>query len=391
MLELNLTFINMSKQKEKISASLVLGSYLDTLGFFNGIWEFNYDTKIHSFKDALAINYNILHNFYALGGHNIDLSNMKSSDDTIMMIATANACIKGGALKDFINEYLNILPLLEEKTRLSGITTLQSLRILDKTKDPNKIIYSSNMGGNGAAMRTHYIGIHYKDINKIIDISIMASRLTHNYPLGFLGGMTTALFTHYAINDINPWEWTSKMLKLEESGLIDSIVKKQLNSNDYKEYLKDKEEYWLSWKRYDEFRTTRFAIKIGEFVDSYERYNDLYKIIYNISIDKNDKNIPYARLGASGNAATIIALDGLLLSINPIDPTTDIDLNKPNELKYNWESLVFFTTLHFGDNDTTGAIAGMWFGALRGYDEVNKNVSKIINMLEFKKQIKKII
>jgi REP element-mobilizing transposase RayT len=66
-------------------------------------------------------------------------------------------------------------------------------------------------------------------------------------------------------------------------------------------------------------------------------------------------------------------------------------LDKPNELKYNWESLVFFTTLHFGDNDTTGAIAGMWFGALRGYDEVNKNVSKIINMLEFKKQIKKLI
>jgi hypothetical protein len=203
--------------------------------------------------------------------------------------------------------------------------------------------------------------------------------------------MTTALFTHYAINNINPWTWTKKMLELEESGLIDSIVKKQLNNNDYEEYLKDKEEYWLSWKRFQEFRATRFAIRTEEFFEFYSRYNDLYKIIYNISIDKNEKKIPYARFGGSGNAATIIALDSLLMSINPIDGVADIDLDKPNELKYNWESLVFFSTLHFGDNDTTGAIAGMWYGALRGYDGVNKTESKILNMLEFKKKIKKLI
>jgi ADP-ribosylglycohydrolase len=59
-------------------------------------------------------------------------------------------------------------------------------------------------------------------------------------------------------------------------------------------------------------------------------------------------------------------------------------LDKPNTLKYNWQSLVFFSTLHFGDNDTTGAIAGMLFGALRGFDGVDKNV---INMLEFKKEL----
>jgi ADP-ribosylarginine hydrolase len=381
----------MSKLKEKISASLVLGSYLDTLGFFNGKWEFNYNIRVESYVSAFVINYEILHNFVSLGGYNIDISKWKASDDTIMMIATANACLKGGTMEDFIDEYLNILPLLEEKSRLSGITTIQSLRILDKTKDPNKINYSSSMGGNGAAMRTHYIGIHYKNIEKIIDVSIMASRLTHNYPLGFLGGMTTALFTHYAINNINPWEWTKKMLEIEESGLIDSIVKKQLNSSEYKEYLKDKEEYWVAWKRFQEFRATRFAIRTPEFFESYARYNDLFKIIYNMNIDKDDNKIPYARLGSSGNAATIIALDSLLMSINPIDGVEEIDLDKPEELKYNWQNLVFFSTLHFGDNDTTGAIAGMWYGALRGYDGVNKTESKILNMLEFKKKLKKLI
>ncbi len=381
----------MSNLKEKISASLVLGSYLDTLGFNNGIWEFNNNIHIESFTSAFMINYNIVHTFFSLGGYNIDISKWNASDDTIMMIATTKACLKGGSMKDFINEYLNILPLLEEKTRFSGITTLQSLRILDKTKDPNKIIYSNSMGGNGAAMRTHYIGIHFKNIEKILEVSIMASRLTHNYPVGFLGGMTTALFTHYAINNINPWEWTIKMLDLEESGLIDSIVKKQLNSNDYNEYLKDKDEYWIPWRKFHEYRVLRFSVKtIYEFYEDFARFDDLFNIIYGMSIKKDNRKIPYARLGGSGNAATIIALDSILLCINPIEGK-EINLDKPNELIYNWESMVFFSTLHFGDNDTTGAIAGMWYGALRGYDGVNKNESKILKMLEFKKDIKKLI
>ena len=41
-----------------------------------------------------------------------------------------------------------------------------------------------------------------------------------------------------------------------------------------------------------------------------------------------------------------------------------------------------------GPLDTTGAIAGMLYGALRGYDGIS---DKIINMLEFKNEIKKLL
>ena len=54
---------------------------------------------------------------------------------------------------------------------------------------------------------------------------------------------------------------------------------------------------------------------------------------------------------------------------------------------YSWQNLVFLSTLHFGDNDTTGAIAGMLYGALRGYDGVS---NKVVNMLEFKEELKKL-
>jgi ADP-ribosylarginine hydrolase len=370
--------------KEKISASLVLGSYLDTLGYFNGIWEFNYNTNITNPQSALVMNYEIVHNFFALGGYNININGWFASDDTIMMIATMKACKKGGSQKDFITEYLKILPLLEEQKRTSGISTLQSLRILKRTGDPSKIHYSSSMGGNGAAMRTHYIGIHFNDINKIIEVSISASRLTHNYPLGFLGGMTTALFTHYAINNVHPWEWTNNMLELEDSGVIDKIVKKQLTNNEYNNYIKDKDEFWISWRRFQEIRVSKFTVKTKEFMFAYDRFNELFKVIYNTTMDKNDNKIPYERMGASGNAATIFALDSLLASINPTEGIDEIDLDKPKDLIYNWQSLVFFSTLHFGDNDTIGTIAGIWFGALRGYEGVNKN---IINMLEFKNEL----
>ena len=51
------------------------------------------------------------------------------------------------------------------------------------------------------------------------------------------------------------------------------------------------------------------------------------------------------------------------------------------------DSLLFFSTLHFGDNDTTGAIAGAWYGALNGF--LNFDKSKL-NQLEFNKELKKL-
>jgi ADP-ribosylarginine hydrolase len=365
----------MTDINEKISASLVLGSYLDTLGFCNGKWEFNFNLQLKTLKDAMVVNYEIINSFFSYGGFNIDISSWLASDDTIMMIATMNACKKGGSLKNFMNEYIQILPQLEDKKRVSGITTLNSLRILAKHHDIKKIHYSETMGGNGAAMRTHYIGIHFKDIKKIIEVSIMASRLTHNYPIGFLGGMTTAIFTHYAINNIEPWKWCDLLLKLEKDGIIDNVMK---NTDIYDNYMKDKDEFWEPWYKFKERRVDIFYTRTSEFIFGADRFNDLLNIF-------NEKNeINYNRFGGSGVECTIIALDSLLLSILPRNMKHELDLSNPKEYIYSWQNLVFLSTLHFGDNDTIGAIAGMWFGALRGYDGVSK---KIINMLEFKEKL----
>lgn len=370
---------------EKISASLVLGSYLDTLGFNNGVWEFNYNFNVKTLNDAIAINYEILNNFFIMGGFNIDISDWIASDDTIMMIATMKACHKGGNINNFISEYIKILPALEDKKRISGITTLNSLRILAKTKNPKKIHYSDKMGGNGAAMRTHYIGIFFKDINKIIETSLIASRLTHNYPLGFLGGMTTALFTHYAINNIEPWKWCDLLIELNENKTIDNIIKNMTEFNDiFDKYMEDKEEFWTPFYKFRERRVKHFHTRGNEFIYGASRFTDLIEICYNINVNESIKPFQYDKFGGDGAAAIIIALDSILLSIISKNNEHDINLDKPDTLKYNWQSVIFFSTLHFGDNDTVGAITGMLYGALRGYDGVDR---KIINMLEFKKEL----
>lgn len=352
--------------KDKIDASMVLGSYLDTLGFYNGNWEFNYNLRIKNLKDAYIINYEIIHHFFALGGFNIDISKWNASDDTIMAIATMNACKKGGKLTNFMEEYIDILPLLEDKKRASGVTTINSLRILEKKRDLNKIPYSDNMGGNGAAMRTSYIGIYFNNINKIIEISINASRLTHNYPLGFLGGMVSALFTNYAINNIEPNKWCDMLIELNDSGIIDNIVNKLPNRNfKMSEYLKDKDLFWDSWYKYKEYKLNSLSISGAD------RINDLINIFYSKYQIEND-TIDYSKVGATGSSATIFAYDSILMC--RINNT------------YNWQSLIYFSTLHFGDNDTIGAITGNWFGALRGFEDI-KNKDHIISQLEFKDQL----
>jgi ADP-ribosylarginine hydrolase len=358
---------------DNIKALLVLGSYLDTLGFYNGNWEFNFNNKPVTLKEAMLVQNEIVNNYYSLGSDKIDISNWNASDDTIMMIATKLACDKNGSYDDFKNEYLKILEKLKENKRASGYTTINSLELLKKNK---KIKYNKYMGGNGAAMRTAYIGIKYKDdIDAMIEKSILSSRMTHNYPLGFLGGLVTALFTSYAIKNINPFEWGKELIKLEKSGKIDKYMK---TTDIYHDYKKDKFKFFSLWFRYVEQRLERFSLRSREFLFGADRYNDLLN--YTPGVKASGKN-DFSKFASTGVGATIVAYDALLMSIMSVSPKID----KIESLNYNWNSLIFYSTLHFGDNDSTGIIAGNWYGTLRGFKDFNINkINNIIEQLEFK-------
>ena len=296
-----------------------------------------------------------------------------------MMLATGFACKNGGGEKNYINEYLHILEKLKDDKRGSGINTINILEKIKRLQSIYKLDYKESAGGNGAAMRTSVIGLIYyqeKDVDKLIENSIVASRVTHNYSLGFLGGLVTALFTSYAVRDIPPWDWVDMLLNLYNDGKIDNYMKK---TNIYKEYLKDKDIFFDKWEQYKEQKLSNF-IKIDninlhkfigrlDFLDEYNSY----------TFRDNKKN--YARYGASGISCLIVAYDSLLMSYG--GNKRPLDSNFKN-LKVSLDSLIFFSCLHFGDNDTTGAVAGAWYGALYGFKNFD---TKKLEQLEFKSKL----
>lgn len=370
----------MSNLNEKIKASLFLLSYFDTLGFNNTIWEFNFGANPGDYVESSYLYLTIVHQYFALGGYtNIDISDWNASDDTIMMLATGFACKNGGGEKNYINEYLHILEKLKDDKRGSGINTINILEKIKRLQSIDKLDYKESAGGNGAAMRTSVIGLIYykeKDIDKLIENSIVASRVTHNYSLGFLGGLVTALFTSYAVRDIPPWDWVDMLLNLYNDGKIDNYMKK---TNIYKEYLKDKDIFFDKWEQYKEQKLSNF-IKIDninlhrfkERLDFLEEYNSY-------PFRDNKKN--YARYGASGISCLIVAYDSLLMSYG--GNKRPLDSNFKN-LKVSLDSLIFFSCLHFGDSDTTGAVAGAWYGALYGFKNFD---NKKLDQLEFKNKL----
>lgn len=349
--------------ENKIKASLCIGSYLDTLGFKDGMWEFNFGNDLNSLQKAILVMNEIQHNYLALGGSDINIKDWKASDDTIMMISVKEAIKKGGGIKNYKNEFLKIKSELKKKIRGSGMSTLKSLDLLSKNKK-NK--YNKSMGGNGAAMRTAYIGLKYyktSDLDKLIEESISSSRLTHNHTLGFLGGFVTAYFCSLALRNINPFEWSKMLITI-----IPNIDKYMKTTDIYNEYQEDKKQFWSLWYKFNEEKINHYEFKSSDFLFSADRYNSL--VSYEPAITK--EKFDFSKFGASGIGSTIFSYDALLMSYN-------FKLKK-----FNFNNLVYYSTLHFGDNDSTGIIAGNWYGAYLGFNNFDKNK---INMLEFKSKL----
>jgi ADP-ribosylarginine hydrolase len=369
----------MINKKEKIEAAIMIASYLDTIGFFNGQWEFNYGGRTTNITSALIDNFTIVNHFMALGGFNyINIKGWLSSDDTILIITIIKSLLDGGKELDFIKNYLNIYEELANPKRISGIQTLRSInylkKIIQKKKDSylDLIPFDNLMSGNGAAIRSGPIGIYFSDdIDKLIETAIISSRLTHNIPIAYLGGLISALFASYAFKNIESKEWINELLKLYESNKIINYIRSTDIGN---KHDKEIENYFMVWYKYREERYNdiiNYRLK-STFIFAKERLESLSEYSPKDFFTKN-KNENWNLIGASGLDSVIYAYDSLLMSIVPNEKTTI----------YNPETFLFYSSLHIGDSDSTGAIAGFWYGALLGYNGFDKN--KIKNLEYYNK------
>ena len=108
--------MNILKKSERIEAGFMLASYLETIGFRNGIWEFNYGYKLDNINLVNKIWLDMILDFFSLGGFSsIDITDWSASDDTILLIATTESIINKPTTPLYKDEYLKVLPLLEKE------------------------------------------------------------------------------------------------------------------------------------------------------------------------------------------------------------------------------------------------------------------------------------
>ena len=386
-IEINNNDNDNDRNKQYIFAGIILAIYGDIMGYHNSIWEFNYNLNINNINDVPSIHYKIIEEYIALGSlHNFPIDNYNYSDDTILIIETLKVLNKNYQKSniDIINKfkikYIEVLPILLEtdsngnSLRSPGNTTIESIKILQKNKYP---LFNKLLGGCGASMRTMPIGIYfYDDLEKLIYISIFNSKLTHNYSLGYFGGLANAYFSSLAIKKIDPWKWNQMFIDLLESKILINIFKKNNIIDEYNQNI----EYILDYFRLYQENYLRFFPDIKNYnIKFSELINDFSPQI------KNGFKYDFSKVGANGIDSIIFAYDALLSCI--IKNNNNINLEDKNTYKWSFEKCLIYSCFHVGDSDTIGSISLGWFGLLFGIPSNLNNYKNIKNFGQFKSYI----
>lgn len=326
----------------------ILSAIGDTLGYMNGAMEFN----LGATKFSSGLTWSLFSFFLENGGFSgIDLEGRIVSDDTVFHIATARGLLKSGNIyENIVKEYVNELNEPSMEKRGIGNTLKNSLEKIRDGLDWKLTPYNERGGGNGAAMRMMCIGLMYhkkSDLQKLVETSIIIGKMTHNNPIGYLGGIVSAYVTSLAIQKVNITHWLDYVIGLLSGNIIDEYIKKTVNTNEYNKYVYEKMRYVDMWKIYREilynkkFADTRQKVRKMEFQLPHrmEFYNKHFSLI------KDNVNVVP---GANGLDSVIIAFDCLM------------------DAQDNWELLVYFGMINAGDSDTIGTICAAWFGAYYG-------------------------
>jgi ADP-ribosylglycohydrolase len=326
----------------------------DTLGYYNGNWEFNYG-DIRAGPDYVN---EMIYEFIHMGGINdIDIKGWMASDDTIMYIATFEVLIFFSLSLDPIKEisdeemnkkisefgknlrvkYLELKQLLE--TRDIGDTVKNSLDI-QMNIEWDKLPYNSRDIGAGSVMRSGCIGLFFPGYHNrkiLVKLAVECSRITHNSAIAIMGCVTTALFTAFSIEKRPVNKWPLKLIKLLKSNLIDNYLKIS-RPNEYHLYSRDKLLFIGKWEKYLSLRFsgTKLRTDLKFLKNPVQRYKYLTE---NFS---KGCDIP----GSCADDCVIMAYDALLQCEGVL------------------EKLIVYSILHPGDSDTVGSVAFSWFAGI---------------------------
>lgn len=357
----------------------------DIIGFGNGSVEFNFnqDNMINNRSDVdkiTSMSTRHVANFISKGGYTkIDISKDNASDDTILLLSVLDSLVrlknqKSNNIIDDIKNNMNKFYKddIKRDDRYYGNRTIKSLQRIEEGKFWDKFSYSETAGGCGASMRSMPIGLIYhgkNNRNVLMEISIQSSRITHNNAIGYLGGYASALFTAFAIEKIKLEEWIFKLIEnLKSSELknfIKNIVCKEF-PDDYDKHMEDLKSFTILAQTYVDLKFDGKKYKdnnIDIFMKLFDRRSQFYYDNFGSKYKK------YFNPGSNGFDSVIIAYDCLL------------------DCKGSFETLIYYSMLHAGDSDSTGCIAGAFYGAYYGKFDLPENYHNI----EFYDKMKRLV
>lgn len=366
----------MTNMKDNYIALFLLHALGDTLGYNNTLWEFNLIDDVNmimSKEHILKSTLEIISDFIYKGGiSSINLKGWNISDDTLFNYDIANFILnvtfdKSNKVNEnhIIELKKNIKNTVKKQVKLDiergfGKMSIDAIFSWTDKIDERHKEYNKFSGGNGCAMRTLAIGLRFykdEDLDKLIECSIISSKITHNSPIGYLSGLCTAFFVKLAINKVNIYEWVFLLIELLESKKIKQYI--DINNNDvYDDYRNTVR----IWKKYVEmfFSNKKEPLNLKTSINLIARIKTMIELDESIGLESINK----ASAGNNGPSSVIMAYNGLI------------------DCRGNWEKLVYYTMLHGGDSDTVGAIAGGLYGILYGYGNVPMRLLENIEMKE---------
>ncbi|XP_071792912.1 ADP-ribosylhydrolase ARH1-like [Asterias amurensis] len=287
-------------------------------------------------------------NFKEIGVvENIDVkpAHWPVSQNTVLHLVTAEALATGHHAEslwpEFATRYVDCMSASMMSNRRPSTSILRATARLRPSETQG---WELPFDGSRTAIeacptaRSMCIGLRYhkpSQLGSLVATAVESARMTHHHPTAYLGAVTSALFTAYAVQGREVREWGAGLLQVipEVLGYIISTGRD----------VDDNQREWCyfgdAWREYVAMRGILDGESRPKFPRRYgaERRREVYQRF------AADNMVP----GSCGHDAPLIAYDALLFSES-------------------WEDLCNGAMFHGGDGSSSGSIAASWWGLIHG-------------------------